>query len=176
MTKPVSHAYQFCPQCGARSDLSGQVPFRCAHCDYANFFGPVAAVGALITNDSGELLFVRRARDPGRGKWGLPGGFVDPGESGETAVAREVAEETGLQITNTKYLLSLPNEYVYQGLTSSIVDLFFEVTVHSLEHIELAPAELDHFEWSEPTEEFLQNMAFRSNRLAIEHWMQCRTR
>jgi ADP-ribose pyrophosphatase YjhB (NUDIX family) len=55
-------------------------------------------VGALVHDDEGRLLVVRRAREPGAGQWSVPGGRVEPGESDEAAVAREVLEETGLHV------------------------------------------------------------------------------
>lgn len=46
----------------------------------------------------GRLLVVRRGREPGRGRWSVPGGRVEPGESVARACAREVREETGLDV------------------------------------------------------------------------------
>ncbi len=61
--------------------------------------GLIRCVGAVIRRDDGRLLLIQRGNEPGRGLWSLPGGRVEPGESDEAAVAREVAEETGLAVT-----------------------------------------------------------------------------
>ncbi|MEV0285777.1 MULTISPECIES: NUDIX domain-containing protein [unclassified Kribbella] len=58
----------------------------------------VDCVGALVYDDQHRLLVVRRANEPGRGLWSVPGGRVEPGEDDPAAVAREVAEETGLTV------------------------------------------------------------------------------
>ena len=59
---------------------------------------PSCAVGAIVL-EKGRLLLVRRNKEPGRGTWTLPGGHVEWGESLREAVAREVREETGVDIT-----------------------------------------------------------------------------
>src|SRR5689334_24875449 len=59
----------------------------------------VPCVGAVVLDDAGRLLLVRRGREPSRGLWSVPGGRVEPGETGPDAVRREVLEETGLEIT-----------------------------------------------------------------------------
>ncbi len=58
---------------------------------------PLIGVGAVIV-DEGRVLLVRRGREPLKGHWSLPGGLVEVGESLQTAVIREVEEETGLLV------------------------------------------------------------------------------
>lgn len=59
----------------------------------------VPCVGAIVRDERGRLLLIRRARPPAAGSWSLPGGRVETGEVPEQAVVREVAEETGLTVT-----------------------------------------------------------------------------
>jgi len=58
----------------------------------------IACVGAVVHDDRGRLLLIRRGQEPGRGLWSLPGGRVEPGETDHQAIVREVAEETGLRV------------------------------------------------------------------------------
>jgi ADP-ribose pyrophosphatase YjhB (NUDIX family) len=60
--------------------------------------GIVPCVGGLAYDGEGRLLVVRRANDPGRGLWSLPGGRVEPGEDDAAALVREMREETGLDV------------------------------------------------------------------------------
>ena len=61
--------------------------------------GPVVpCVGAVIKDDRGRLLLIRRGHAPGAGLWSLPGGRVEPGETDTEALVREMREETGLEI------------------------------------------------------------------------------
>ncbi|MFK8111000.1 MAG: NUDIX domain-containing protein [Rubripirellula sp.] len=170
-SKPVEACFRYCPRCSTENPESGAVPFRCVECGYAQFFGPVAAVGGLVCNEAGQLLLVRRARNPGLGKWGLPGGFVDRNETIEEALAREVLEETNLHLAESSYLMSGPNHYDYCDMLSPVIDLFYVCRVEHPERIKLAEDELDHYIWTKPTSEHLDQMAFPSNRTAILHWL-----
>jgi ADP-ribose pyrophosphatase YjhB (NUDIX family) len=57
-------------------------------------------VGARVL-DGARVLLVRRTVDPGRGRWCLPAGYLDPGEHPERTAVREVLEETGLEVRIT---------------------------------------------------------------------------
>jgi ADP-ribose pyrophosphatase YjhB (NUDIX family) len=169
---PIEQCYRYCPRCATENEALGAVPFRCLKCGFAQFFGPVAAVGGLVINDFGELLLVRRAREPGLGKWGLPGGFVDRHETMVSALCREIREETQLLVSHIEYLTTSPNEYNYHGIISPVIDSFYTCRADNAHKLQLAKEELEHFEWTQPDEEHLANMAFNSNRLAIEYWLQ----
>src|SRR3954447_10480081 len=58
----------------------------------------VPCAGAVVVDADGRLLVIRRGRPPAEGRWSIPGGRVEPGETVEAAVAREVREETGLEV------------------------------------------------------------------------------
>ncbi len=58
----------------------------------------IPCVGAVIKDDQGRLLLVKRGHEPGAGLWSVPGGRVEPGETDSEALVRELREETGLTV------------------------------------------------------------------------------
>ena len=58
----------------------------------------VPCVGAVIRDEAGRILLIKRGHEPGKGLWSVPGGRIEPGETDEQAVVREVREETGLEV------------------------------------------------------------------------------
>ncbi len=61
-----------------------------------------ASAAGIVTNPQGEVLLLDHLLRPGSG-WGLPGGFIQPGEQPEAALRREIREETGLELTNVSF-------------------------------------------------------------------------
>ena len=74
---------------------------------------PVVGVGAVIVNE-GKILLEKRKNAPGKGKWSIPGGLVELGESTEQAVIREVKEETGLEVEEPR-LIDVVNNVSLDG-------------------------------------------------------------
>lgn len=64
---------------------------------------PLVGIGAIIISD-GKILLEKRKNEPGKGKWSIPGGLVELGETVEQTVLREVKEETGLEVENPEHL------------------------------------------------------------------------
>jgi 8-oxo-dGTP diphosphatase len=58
----------------------------------------IPCVGAVIKDDQGRLLLIKRGHEPGAGLWSVPGGRVEPGETDAEALVREMREETGLTV------------------------------------------------------------------------------
>jgi len=123
-------SFRYCPVCGSEHFVENNFKSKkCEQCGFVYYFNSSSATAIFITNKAGELLVVRRAKDPAKGSLDLPGGFVDMYETAEECMIREVKEETGLLISNPEYLFSLPNIYRYSGFDVHTVDMFFKYSV-----------------------------------------------
>ena len=93
---------------------------------YAN---PKPAACALIVDGSGRLLLGRRAGDPYRGCWDVPGGFVEEGEHPREALVREVREETGLDVETGRFVGIWMDTYGTGPDAVSTLNLYWEASV-----------------------------------------------
>ena len=164
--KPIEH-FRFCPRCGQHyfHTASDQM-FRCPACGFVYYFNPAIAAAAFIRNSAGQTLFIRRAKEPAKGQLAIPGGFVDVGETAETALRREIREEVDIEIDALGYLCSQTNEYAYKEVTYPVLDLFFVAEISG----EAKAAALDGVEsctWLEASRVDPEGIAFPSIRAAL---------
>jgi ADP-ribose pyrophosphatase YjhB (NUDIX family) len=160
--------FRFCPVCGAslesRSLRDGD-PSRlvCTACEFVFYLDPKLAVGTIITDEQNRVVLVKRAIEPGYGKWVFPGGYVDRGEEVRAAAVREAREETGLEVR----LDRLINVYSYAGRVPVIV--VYSATVMSGclgcddEGLEARFFEPETIPWGD--------LAFRSTREALQEFL-----
>lgn len=125
---------KYCPRCGCKAFTTNDNgrSFKCEGCHFNYYLNNSAAVACLIFNAEGKMLLARRAIEPAKGMLDLPGGFVEPMESAEAAVVREIKEELGVVVTDIKYLASFPNEYIFSDFSVFTVDLAFVCKVDSI--------------------------------------------
>jgi 8-oxo-dGTP diphosphatase len=87
----------------------------------------VRCAGGIVRDDLGRILLVRRANEPGRGLWSLPGGRCEPGESAREACIREVREECGLEIAVERLAGTAVRPGAAEGTQYEIADFFCSV-------------------------------------------------
>ncbi len=154
----------FCPLCGAplQTRMRFDKPRRsCPKCNYVHFTDPKVGVGVLVVKE-GEVLLVRRAVDPERGKWSIPAGYLDRGEDPKVTAAREAREETGLEVA-----------------VKELVDVYYNpppqtgASVFILYHAELIGGEAQAGDDADAVGFFkrddLPELAFSSTQIAIDN-------
>lgn len=165
--------YRYCPVCGSALEprvLKITEPKRlvCTNtaCGFVFYLDPKIAVGTIIKTASDRIVLVKRAIEPGYGKWVFPGGYVDRGEEVTLAAVREAREEAGLAVR----LDHLINVYSYAGRAPVIIVyaatmLSGELAVDD-EGIEAREFDLDEIPWDD--------LAFRSTREALRDYIDGR--
>lgn len=158
--------FRHCPACAA-AVTPGSNPLVCAACGFAFFFNPTVSAAAFIRDAGGKCLFIKRSKEPAKGKLGLPGGFIDIGESAEEALHREVREEVGIEIADVAYLCSCPNEYPYRGVTYPVCDLVFTATAVNPDAAQALDG-VAGFEWRALNTVTEDELAFPSMKLGLQ--------
>lgn len=164
--------FKYCPKCGS-PDLE-EHNFKskhCPNCGFTYYQNPSAATAAFILNNKNELLVVRRGKEPSKGTLDLPGGFVDNGESGEQGIIREIREETGLEVSQVKYLFSIPNIYRYSGMDINTLDMFYVCHVDGNITVKAADDAEACF-WVPLREVYVERFGLRSIRQAVHTFLQ----
>lgn len=148
--------FKYCPDCGHQGTVStkNQTEYKCNDCGWTTWNNAKATVAILFVKD-GKLLVSKRAIEPMKGRYDLPGGFVDFGEGAYDAVIREAHEETGikLQPEDIELIDAYKNRYLP---TVSTIDMIF--WVHRWEG-EFTPSDdSEELTWKDP--DFINDPSF----------------
>jgi ADP-ribose pyrophosphatase YjhB (NUDIX family) len=160
-------APRFCQQCGSPK-VELRVPHDddrerhvCAECGHIHYLNPKIVVGTIPVWGE-QILLCKRAIEPRYGKWTLPAGFMEEGETIEEGAARETLEEAKarVDIEQLYVTLSLPQiSQVYMLFRARLVDLDFGAGPESLEVRLFSEHEIP---WDE--------LAFRTIGEALKHY------
>jgi ADP-ribose pyrophosphatase YjhB (NUDIX family) len=133
--------------------LPGPPPVTCSACDTSHWLDAKPCAGALVTRED-KLLLARRAHDPWRGCWDIPGGFCGPREHPADAAVREVKEETGFDVRTTGILGMWIDTYAPSGPDAEKVTLniYFHATPTSIAEPRFDPNDGAEIGWFAPDE------------------------
>lgn len=161
--------FKFCPSCASiHFTFTDNRRFLCDDCGFTYYHNIAAAVAIVFTFED-KVLFTVRNVDPDKGKWDLPGGFIDPNETAEEAACREIKEELGIEISkhDLKYITTSPNNYLYKNVPYRTMDIFYECKLTS-DVIKIAAAdEIQELIWVKRSEIDLNQIGFISIRKVI---------
>ncbi|MCR4994338.1 MAG: NUDIX domain-containing protein [Bacteroidales bacterium] len=164
--------FHYCPKCGSSHFVENNGKSkRCLDCGFVYYFNPSAATVALIENERGEWLCVRRAKEPAKGTLDLPGGFSDMYESSEEGVVREVKEETGLDVDRVEFLFSIPNQYLYSDFLVHTIDMFYRCHVKTGKTAQAAD-DASEVLWLSPEDINPDDFGLKSIRLGVERMLE----
>lgn len=156
--------FKYCPKCKAELGLKSDFA-SCTQCDFTFYSNPAPATSVLFYNDN-KVLLAKRALDPMKGYWDIPGGFIDIGETAEESALREAKEETNLDTKIIKYLGSYPD--VYGDTLLPTINFIFHLEALDNNYSKMKAqddvAELKWFSWDELPQEF----AFTNVKPALE--------
>jgi ADP-ribose pyrophosphatase YjhB (NUDIX family) len=118
----------FCHFCGAPLGTRESEGRQRLYCEAERRFiyeNPIPAATAVVTDDAGRILLVRRNREPGKKRWALPGGFIEMHEGPAAAAARELEEECGIVARDPSLVDIIYQESGFYGTSLLIIGYSF---------------------------------------------------
>jgi 8-oxo-dGTP diphosphatase len=157
--------WRHCPRCGAHIDVEGGRA-HCETCGYTQYESSSPTASAVLVDDAGRVLLARRAIEPERGKWDLPGGFLESGEHPLDGLRRELREETGLDVEPTQFVGVWMDVYGDSG--QSTLNLYWVCRANGEPH---AADDIDEVRWFAPDElPSVDELAFTANASVLAAW------
>jgi 8-oxo-dGTP diphosphatase len=160
---------KFCPACGGAlaTALESYGPQRCAACGAEHFRNSKPCAGALILRD-GRVLLARRAVEPFKDHWDIPGGFLHEDEHPEDGVRREIMEETGLRVRLVSMLGIYMDRYGGDDADEWTMNIYYIAA--PLDAVEpRAGDDASELRWF-PPDALPANMAFKHSHQVLADW------
>jgi ADP-ribose pyrophosphatase YjhB (NUDIX family) len=160
--------WRWCPRCGEALQR-GDARVECPACRFVAYASSKATAGAIVEDEAGRILLARRAFEPFKGAWDIPGGFLEEGEHPLDGVRRELREETGLEVEPLEFLGVWMDRYGGDSTAEATLNLYWTARARGGEP---APADdVDDLRWFgadelPPPEE----LAFENVPLVLAAW------
>lgn len=165
--------FKFCPKCAGDLNKKTDSLLICQKCGFNFYQSPKPTNAAILENSQGQILLVKRKIEPQKGMLDLPGGFVEPGETVEESIKRELKEEIGVEVGDLEYFGSFTgDDYKYQGVLYCTLDTVFR---GKIEEEVKAGSDAEEIIFFNKDEIKLEQLAFKDIRNAIEAYLKSTT-
>jgi NAD+ diphosphatase len=163
-------SWKHCPRCGASIEpLDGGARIECPECGLRYYASSKPTASGLVLDDDGRILLARRAQEPDKGKWDLPGGFLNEGEDPRDALRRELVEETSLDVELLEFFDVVVDRYGDEDDAQWTLNLYW--TCRVLDGTPTAADDVSELRWFSRDElPPPAELAFRNNAKVISRW------
>ncbi len=160
--------WRWCPRC--RAELRGDTSrVECHACGFVCYASSKPTAGALVEDGKGRVLLARRAVEPFKGRWDIPGGFLEEGEPPLDGVRRELREETGLEVEPLDFLGAWVDRYGFDSTAEATLNLYW--TARSAGGEPQPADDVDELRWFAPDElPPPAELAFENVPLVLSAW------
>jgi ADP-ribose pyrophosphatase YjhB (NUDIX family) len=162
--------WRFCPRC--RNELLGDGQrVECRACGFVVYAHSKPTASALVEDDEGRILLARRAKEQFKGRWDIPGGFLDEGEHPLDGLRRELREETGLDVEPLEFLGVWMDRYGGDSTAEATLNFYWTARAAGGE---AAPADdVDDLRWFARDElPGPDELAFENVPLVLRAWQE----
>ena len=159
--------FKYCPLCAGElkeKQREDKIRLVCSQCGYVLYENSKPCTAVLVVDD-GKVMLTRRAVEPFKDWWDLPGGFMENGEDPIEGAKRELLEETGLHIEVVDLLDVEVDKYGDDG----IYTLNFQYVAKSVGGTPEPQSDVSAIEWFAPAD-IPENVAFANCRNALKKW------
>ncbi len=166
----MSSSFEYCPKCAGHLgeiNVEGIERLICTQCGNIFYENPKPTASALLV-ERDSVLLVKRAIEPRKGFWDLPGGFLEKDEHPEQALRREIKEELGVEIDILELLGIYTGVYGYDDSGGHTLNIYYLGRVSSGEP--RAASDIEDLRWFDKDELPLE-IAFENNKKALETWL-----
>lgn len=161
-------AYKFCPICSSKLNFKKENLLVCSKCKFEFYINTVPCNAAIIENEKGEILLVKRKFDPKKGYWDWPGGFLDAGESLEDSIKREIKEELNVEIELGKFVGVYSDTYLFQNINNPVICIVMAGKIKG--EIKVSD-DVAGYKYFSKKDIFKQKLAFKSMKKEIQDYL-----
>jgi ADP-ribose pyrophosphatase YjhB (NUDIX family) len=124
----ILDGWRYCPRCGEALRREDNC-VECDACGFRHYASSHPTASAFVVDEDGRILLARRAYEPDKGMWDVPGGFLEEGEDPVAGLRRELREEAGIEIEVGEFVGLFTDTYGHPPDLSHVLNLVWEARI-----------------------------------------------